>query len=192
LFDRTDKPESREFCGIILEEVDRMDGIVQELLDFSRNRDLTLTPTDVETIVQNVAREFQSQLETAKVVMTINSAESPLHALGNSDKLNQVFTNIVRNAIQAMPDGGTVTVDIRREAAEAMNLIHIRFSDTGTGMTPDVLSRIFNPFYTTKDVGTGLGLSICQKIIEKHGGRITASSEPGQGSAFDIFLPEAP
>ena len=192
LNDRTDKPESREFCCIILEEVDRMDRIVQDLLDFSRNRDLTLMPTDVGAVVQDVGREFQTMMESAKVVMTVNSSDAPPLALGNADKLHQVFANIIRNAIQAMPDGGTLTVDIGREPAEGMNLIHIRFADTGSGMTPDVLSRIFNPFYTTKDVGTGLGLSICQKIIEKHGGRITASSEPGQGSAFDIFLPQAP
>ena len=106
------------------------------------------------------------------------------------NQLKQIFLNLIANARQAMPNGGTVSVDVRRDGDWVIATV----SDDGPGIEPAVLERIFEPFFTTKRVtgGTGLGLSVSLGIAEAHGGTLTASSEPGRGAAFTLRLPIAP
>jgi signal transduction histidine kinase len=107
---------------------------------------------------------------------------------GNHQGLQQVFLNLITNAVQAMPGGGDLTV---HTSLEKDNKIKVEVRDTGTGISEEDLPRIFDPFFTTKDVGkgTGLGLSVSYGIIKKHGGRITVKSKPGKGTTFDVILP---
>ena len=110
----------------------------------------------------------------------------------NRTELQQVLINLIVNAIHAMPDGGKLRLVSRDEKLDGRDGIRVDVTDTGIGMTPEVLSRIFDPFFTTKRrQGTGLGLSISQTLVRRQGGALTVESKPGQGTTFSIWLPEA-
>ncbi|MBI3830752.1 MAG: FHA domain-containing protein [Planctomycetes bacterium] len=193
-----------EYTQIVLEEVDRMNRIVQDLLDFSRQRELTLIPVRLDQLLTELTREMEHDFKAAQVSLKLDLPKEPLPGvLGNADKLRQVFRNIILNAVQASKPESQVEVAV--SLAEGSVLKHkdgesapeeirrreiaVTVIDHGLGMEADVLAKIFDPFFTTKDVGTGLGLSISLKIIEQHGGRIDVKSEPGKGSAFNMYLP---
>ena len=103
----------------------------------------------------------------------------------DAGKMERVFINLIKNAIEAMPDGGTLEI----ASAEDMDDLHITFSDTGIGMSEDVLAKLFTPLFTTKSRGMGLGLPICKRIVEAHGGKISVHSTPNKGTIFTIKLP---
>jgi two-component system sensor histidine kinase HydH len=180
-----------DYARIIIEEVDRMNRIVQDLLDFSRQKELTMTALRVNQLVEDVLAEFEPEFKAANVRVLGELAPGLKRVLGNSAKLKQVLVNIIRNAVQAMPKGGvlkvsTLAVPGRTEGEE----LAVRIEDNGVGIDPKIMAKIFNPFFTFgKEKGTGLGLAICRKIIEQHGGRIEVESQLGAGSVFTVFLP---
>ncbi len=180
-----------EYCRIILEEVGRIDRIVQDMLDFARQRELTMAAVELDDLLRGLQRQLQPEAEAAKVALRLKAAENRrFRVVGNADKLKQLFLNIVRNAIQACSAGGKVEVCLELAPAAAIYpeaVVHIR--DDGCGIPAEIKEKIFNPFFTTKDVGTGLGLAICQKIVEQHSGRIEVESQPGLGSVFSVYLP---
>ena len=110
---------------------------------------------------------------------------------GDAELLGQAFLNLMLNALQSMPDGGTLRIGIDRERAAALEgpSVTITFADMGCGMSQEVMSRMFEPFFTTREKGTGLGLSVAARIVEGHGGRIEVTSEQGVGSTFELHLP---
>ncbi len=200
---------SLEYVQVITDEINHVNEIVRDLLDFARPREFTLVALDVRQVVENALGEITFEIEEAEVkVQRSFSAKTP-RALANPEKLRQVFANIIRNAVQAMAGGGTLTISTalrrpdppasgetegpalsRREPDQtARSEVIVSFSDTGPGMARDVQARIFQPFFTTKGSGTGLGLAICQRIIERHAGRIEIRSAPGKGSTFSVILP---
>jgi two-component system sensor histidine kinase HydH len=139
---------------------------------------------ELETIVTLVAKDAQDRgislrLEPGKEVSAFR---------GDGEKLRQAFLNIVINALQATPSGGSVVIDCRRTGTG----YEIRFVDNGSGIQPDALTKIFEPFYTTKPDGTGLGLAVSRKIIEGHGGKLEITSDPGQGTTVNVNLPAQP
>jgi two-component system sensor histidine kinase HydH len=191
-----------EYTQIILEEVDRMNRIVTDLLDFSRQRELTLVPVQIEKLIEDLVREMQADAQRGNVELkTVPAATVLPDILGNGDKLRQVFRNIILNAIQACDKNGKVTLRLAlvadtlppRKDAEPDTLLRrqvaVEITDSGCGMDSKTIDKIFDPFFTQKDTGTGLGLSISQKIVDQHGGRIDVKSEPGKGSTFTIILP---
>ncbi len=196
-------PVSKEYTQIILEEVDRMNNIVQDMLDFSRQRPLTLLPLSLIKLLIDLVRDMQVDSKQLKVALEIlEPGEELPNALGNRDKLRQVFRNIILNALQSCKSGGIVTVGFQRVVSQivdpktksidktvAVREIVVHINDTGCGMAHEVLRKIFDPFFTQKETGTGLGLSISQKIIEQHHGRIEVKSEIGIGSTFSIHFP---
>ncbi|MCZ7649174.1 MAG: ATP-binding protein [Planctomycetota bacterium] len=201
------KDESREkfaeYTQIVLEEVDRMNKIVQDLLDFSRQRDLTLIPVALDKLVADLLKDMEPDFKAARIKLDFAPPEQPPPGvLGNDDKLRQVLRNMLLNAIQASEAGASIEVRVeaaegvvlqRNEEDEAMTRprreVVVVIQDHGVGMTPEIQGRIFDPFFTQKDIGTGLGLSISQKIVDQHGGRIEVESAPGQGSTFSVHLP---
>lgn len=198
-----DAASRQEYTQIILEEVDRMNRIVQDLLDFSRQRDLTMVPVEMDKLIERLARDMQGDAQTLEVKLIVVPTENVLPGvLGNSDKLRQVFRNIILNALQACNKGGSVTLRFSvfeepvllskdQNAAEApkQRRVSVGVEDTGCGIDPAIQAKVFDPFFTQKDTGTGLGLSISQKIIDQHGGRIELKSELGKGSTFTVILP---
>ena len=124
--------------------------------------------------------------------VSVETADRPLFMQGDPELMKQACLNILLNAVQSMPEGGRLRIRTRRQARpnpESGAWMELSIADTGKGMTPDEMSKIFNPFFTTKARGTGLGLSIVHTIVEKHGGYIDVESTPSKGTEFCIHLP---
>jgi PAS domain S-box-containing protein len=185
--------ESQEqYCRIVLEEVGRINRIVQDLLDFSRQQHFSTERLQPQELAADVASQLREEAARAGVAFAYDPPATPPPAVeANADKLRQVLINIIRNALQATPEGGEVRLGLQTEREDGAAWVALPVTDSGCGISEEDVSRIFDPFYTTKDDGTGLGLSICQKIAEQHGGRITVTSSPGQGSTFTLRLPAA-
>ncbi|HYG78708.1 MAG TPA: ATP-binding protein [Planctomycetota bacterium] len=199
----SDEASRAEYTQIILEEVDRMNRIIQDLLDFSRQRDLTLVPVPIDALMQDLVKAMQHDAQQRKVTLScvLDDTIWP-NVLGNQDKLRQVFRNIILNGIQACKPEGSVTIrlsiaeepllvskDQNIAAAPTHRKLAVAIEDTGSGIDPVYMQKIFDPFFTQKETGTGLGLSISQKIVDQHGGRIEVKSELGKGSTFTVLLP---
>jgi len=181
-----DNPLAQEMAGFISTEVDRTNALVTRFLDFARPLTPQREPADLGQIIDRAITAVER--ETNRVSIYRNySPDLPTFAL-DPNLMQQVFYNLILNAAQASPEGGTVTVKSKRlsDAAE------VSVIDRGSGIAPKNLETIFNPFFTTKPTGVGLGLPIVQKIIDEHGGSLRVDSEEGQGSTFRVSLPTNP
>jgi two-component system NtrC family sensor kinase len=187
LHDGLGEDKRLRYLGMAQAEVQRLIEIVQRMLDFYRPSRGGMVPTDVNGIVENVLALAQKRLQHGGVrVHTYLAPDLPLVPMV-SDQITQVFLNIVINAVEAMPSGG----DLRLETvlSEDGEWVLAYFHDTGPGMSSEQIAHLFEPFYTTKPDGTGLGLAISYGIVERHGGTIEVSSQPGQGVTFVVKLP---
>jgi signal transduction histidine kinase len=171
------------------EQVRRLTQITARLMDFARDvtDEVSIESVDVNDAVSEIVAMTEHDLMTGHITVKKLLADDLPTVAGNANALEQVFLNLVINARDAMPEGGTITVSTE---STGYHLI-VAVSDTGTGIEKDNLKKIFSPFFTTKPKGkgTGLGLSICAKIIQQHRGDIRVESEPGKGARFLIFLP---
>ncbi|MDW7645640.1 MAG: ATP-binding protein [Desulfuromonadales bacterium] len=181
-------PEDQSLIRRALEEMERLEGLVNELLNFSAPSQPSLTRVDVADVLRETLFLCQKQLQKSGIVLQEEiEPDRPLVLLDFS-KMKQAFLNLVTNAIQAMPQGGILRVLIGFDEEQ----VTVSFVDTGQGIAPDLIPLIFEPFYTNKGGGTGLGLSITHNIVSDHGGRIEVESRPGAGSTFTIWLPLHP
>jgi|GEM_PF-3742156 len=182
--------KTNEILNKILHEADRCRKIVSNLLWFSRKHPVEKTRTNINSLVDEILELKEYEMKVTNINVDKNlSPDIPITS-GNPHLLQQVFFNIINNAHQAMisqDSGGTLRITTSRQG----NAIVADFSDTGPGIDPDIMPRIFDSFFTTKmpHKGTGLGLSLSKEIIENHGGSISAKSEPGKGSAFTVTIP---
>ncbi len=181
------REKSREFLGMAQEEVERLIKTVQRMLDFNRPSATRDLEADIHTIIQDVVALVNKRAQRAHV--SIRQAFSPDMPLLRADKdqLKQVFLNLVLNAIEAMPNGGELSIATRYDRQDGWAYIALR--DQGVGLSAEVMAHIFEPFYTTKSKGTGVGLSISYGLIEQHGGDIEVESIEGKGSCFTVKLP---
>ena len=177
-----------EFLGIIIDEVNGLNKLTTEFLDFARPMQLELKPTSVNDVVDKTLQLMSVHITDNNVVVKEELDQSVPNIQADEDQLEQVLRNILINALQAMPGGGLLTVATGRAP---MGGAYMSVADNGTGIAKDSLDRIFQPFITTKTKGTGLGLSVVQKIVENHGGRIEVASEVDKGSTFTVFLPQS-
>lgn len=185
LQDGIDPADKRyEFTRILIKEVDRLNRVVQDFLDFARPSAVERGRVDVnETLVEVLTLTRQQTLKN-KVRAELEAAAVPAVS-GDHEQLKQAFLNLVLNALQAMPEGGTLSVS----TAATDGQVQVRFADTGPGIPPESLEKIFNPFFTTRQEGTGLGLAITHRILQGHGGRIAVDSRAGEGAVFTLTLP---
>jgi PAS domain S-box-containing protein len=175
---------------IIERETGRCAKIVRDLLDFARPAKPEPKPLDLVDLLRKSLYLVLPELRRAKVETEIDLDPNLPPVYGDSQQLEQVLLNLFFNAIEAMPQGGTLTV---RAASKPPEEVMIAVADTGVGIPSDDIPKIFLPFFTTKARrGMGLGLSICQRIIRAHGGRIEVESRPGQGTSFYLYLPCKP
>jgi signal transduction histidine kinase len=195
----TSPDESREAGAVVTAQVEKMSRIVRQLLDFSRRGTTTPEAVRLSDIAQRSMRLLSSLAKKNGVVLEARIREDST-LMGRPEHLEQAVTNLVLNGIQAMPRGGKLLVEVRTEAKArapgsqrelAVGVIDVK--DEGTGISPQELERIFEPFYTTKPVGsgTGLGLFVAHGVAVEHGGFILAESTPGHGSSFALCLPRA-
>ncbi len=178
--------KSRQKLGIITKEVGHLETMVAEMRDFVRLPETQKIMGNIDPLLDETLEFFQDILQERHIQVR-RLDEVPLPPLSfDPEQVRQVLINLIKNAMEAMPEGGTLTVATRIKGPN----LEISIQDTGEGISPEVMANIFQPFYTTKQKGTGLGLPICQFIIEKqHRGCIEAESTPGQGATFAIQLP---
>jgi PAS domain S-box-containing protein len=180
--------ERNESVNFILREVVRLNTIIQDLFTATRPRDLRLEPIAVRDVVARALRGLKPAPEDAGVTIDLERADTWPTVTADADQLQQVLLNLIQNAVQATPAGGTVTI----RAGEDRSGWRIEVEDTGAGIAPEHQPRIFDPFYTTRPRGTGLGLFVAHGIVERHRGAIEVESEPGKGTRFRIRLPHHP
>ena len=175
----------------LVEQAERSQKIIRNLLEFARERDLTTHLYPVKDIIEETLQLVSNQLKLSKVKVARRFAPNLPPVSGDKQQLTQVFLNLILNAVDAMPTGGTLTIETT--PARKGDYLQADFTDTGTGIPPHVQSHIFDPFFTMKSQGkgTGLGLSVSLEIIRKHGGDIRLCSRVDKGSTFSVLLPLA-
>ncbi|WP_066048251.1 PAS domain S-box protein [Robertmurraya korlensis] len=184
LEDETD-PQRREFIEIILDEISRVNTIVEDFMVLAKPKAVALEEKNIVTIIKNVFSLLEFEARKKQVKMSFEANEEIIQIECDEDRLKQVFLNFVKNGIEAMPNGGELTVKVSVED----NQVQISIQDTGVGIPEDKLKKIGEPFYTTKKEGNGLGLMVSFKIIESHQGKVYIESEINKGTTFNIILP---
>ena len=181
--------QDRTYLAVMLNEVDRLNTVISNLLDFARPKDPVLEPCDLAELIRHVLTLLAGDLQ-AKQLQVENALTAPLPPMRlDCDQITQVLLNILLNAIQATAPQGQIKISVYWQTDA--NRVELAISDTGKGIAPADVPKIFDPFFSTKKQGAGLGLAIAYTIIENHHGDITVESTEGQGSAFRIRLPAA-
>ena len=179
-------PEDQKTADIMIREVDRLNRVISQLLEFARPMDIFKKPTSLQVLVQDTLNLIEGDLIRKDLRVNVDIAPDIPKVMIDPDKFKQVFLNLYLNAVDAMEKGGTLTVEARRE--EETRGVRITISDTGRGIKGEDLPHIFDPYFTTKSSGTGLGLAIVHKIVESHGGKIRVRSREGMGTQVTILL----
>ncbi|MGD8858831.1 MAG: ATP-binding protein [Myxococcales bacterium] len=180
--------EARELVAAIHREIEHLTAVTEEYLRVARLPNPQLEPEFLGDIIESMAEFMRPELSAASVDLQLEvEPDLPLVALDET-QIRQVLLNLLKNAREAMPDGGRLTVQARSEDGGAGGVV-VRVTDEGAGMTPEERARIFDLFYTTKETGTGLGLPLSQQIVVAHGGLIRCESAPGRGTTFELWFP---
>jgi two-component system, LuxR family, sensor kinase FixL len=177
--------KARQKLSIIAEEVSHLEGMVAEMREFVRRPPAVKRPEQIGKALTEALELFQDTFKEHNIqVRQVEETALPPVTF-DPQQIHQVLINLLKNALEAMPQGGEITITSRVKGTNA----EISITDTGVGLSPEVASKIFQPYFTTKEKGTGLGLAICQGIISEHGGVIQVDSAPGRGTTFTILLP---
>ncbi|MFH2007164.1 MAG: HAMP domain-containing sensor histidine kinase [bacterium] len=191
-----EEPDRLEMVGRIQRELEYLNTVVNEFLDYARHTPLQLGEVDLLALLHDLAELLQGEAEKKRVALTV-SGSSAVRLQADGEKVRRALLNIVRNAVQATPEGGTVTLSVRVQSTGALTATLsgakreavITCQDTGPGIPEGEVDKIFTAFYTTRERGTGLGLALAQKIVSAHGGRLEVESALGEGTAFWLVLP---
>jgi signal transduction histidine kinase len=183
---RNPTPLSPDRLHLLLQEIARIERTVQGLMDFARTPPPTLLPHDVRELVNAAVEIVRSRAETKPVQIQVQLHDAPLQVNADRDQMLSLLTNLLWNAIEAAPPGGTVGVRIRVVAG---GMLKVEITDTGPGIDPTIAGRLFTPFATTKPTGTGLGLTIAQQVAKQHGGSLVAGNRSEGGACFTVTLP---
>jgi signal transduction histidine kinase len=181
------QPLSREDLEVIHGEIARLEEIVKEFLDFARPPALVRQETDLREAVTRPLELVRARAGQQGVAVEVDSPDEPVPVSLDAGQFSTVVLNLLLNALDAMPGGGKVTVQVRSDAAGCW----LRVRDTGPGISAQVREKLFTPFATTRPTGTGLGLSLSRRIVVEHGGSIEAVNQPGGGACFVVRLPHA-
>jgi two-component system, NtrC family, sensor kinase len=181
------------FQGLALKEVDRICGLINDLLSFARPSRPNVAEESMNEVVDGIARILETEAKEKSVEITRDFGLNLPKVWIDREQMKQVFMNLILNAIQAMREGGSIFISTRLvsrdEAGHSGQFVQVEVRDTGIGIPPENLDRIFDPFFTNKDEGSGLGLSISHQIVQEHGGYVTVESKLGVGTTFFINLP---
>jgi signal transduction histidine kinase len=191
----------RENLGFILSEIRRLDRIVQDLFDITHPRGLALRVQPLEDSVRRAVHSLEATIAAKRITVTVECAPYTPPVPHDADQMQQVFINLIKNAGEASPEGAAIRVTLApmppagrrahpgRHPGAASGGVVARVEDRGSGISPEHLKTVFEPFFTTRQGGTGLGLYICHDIVKRHGGALTVQSEPGKGTTFSLELP---
>jgi signal transduction histidine kinase len=181
-----------ESCAIALEEIERLNGMVNRLLNFARPVRFQPEPTNLKQLTEQRLNRFVESAQRNGIQFVTSYSEDEASIPIDQSKIAQVFDNVIQNAIEAMTEsGGTLWVSVTSliKSVSGTDKVRVEFRDTGNGISSAMISRIFDPFFTTKPSGTGLGLSICHEFVRAHGGEIQVESAEGDGTSVRIILP---
>ncbi len=200
--DGRSRPPEKEFHQVIIQEVDRLNRVVSSFLDYARPSREDTEATNVNSVLERTMKLMEVESPGRGGPIEVNLTEGLPPVRIGEEKLAQVFWNLLKNAIEASPDGPSVDVRTRRvrrtpfwsdmTEPREREFVEISIRDRGAGIPRQILSKVFIPFFTTKDNGTGLGLAISHRIIREAGGTIEVDSREGRGSTFTVLLPPAP
>ncbi|NQU16988.1 MAG: GAF domain-containing protein [Candidatus Saganbacteria bacterium] len=182
-FENGKRQTIEDYKKIVPQELKRINNLVQDLLTYSKPSELNKVSLNMNNILQDALNTYALECEKKQILTEKNLGTIPNKHM-DFEKMKQAFTNLILNAIQAMPNGGKLYI----ETYSKYDKIFIKIKDSGTGITKKDLKNMFDPFYSTKEKGTGLGLAITYKIIKEHQGEITAESDPRSGTVFTISL----
>jgi two-component system sensor histidine kinase HydH len=180
-------PEDQRTAEIMIQEVDRLNRVISQLLDFARPLTINKRSTPLQGIIQHSLKMIEGQAREKNIKISTGLLPEIKEISIDPDKINQVLLNLYLNAIEAMEKGGALSVDVLWDEDSQRTMI--RVSDSGVGISKNDLIHVFDPYFTTKQSGTGLGLAIVHKIVESHRGEVRVESETGKGTTVTIFLP---
>lgn len=181
-----DNPDDRETAETMISEVDRLNRVITQLLEFARPLTMNRRATSIQTVIRHALRTVEGQARERGIIIEESLPPEIGQIPLDADRISQVLLNLFLNAIAAMEQGGLLRVSLERRDDRT---IRIAIADTGAGIRKEDLPRVFDPYFTTKPAGTGIGLPIVQKIVEAHGGEILLESEPGKGTTATLLLP---
>jgi signal transduction histidine kinase len=182
-----DQSEALQHVDVIAHEIRRLDEVVQGFLKFTRPEDLKLQPLALQALFDEIVPIVRPEADRAKVQLSVSCEGAP-DINGDPTMLRQAFLNLALNACQAMPNGGTLRVTCESARGRRVAIV---FTDTGVGIPPANLQRIFDLYFTTREKGSGIGLSMVYRTVQMHDGEIEVQSTPGAGTAFRLLLPQA-
>jgi two-component system sensor histidine kinase PilS (NtrC family) len=187
------EPVNQHLMNIVIRETDRLNTLITDFLIFARPGKMEIELVDVTALLNETLGILENDPQSRKTVKIERNLHESLFVNADSDQLRQLFWNLFKNAIQAMPNGGSLVVSAMPNISFRFNGkgALVKVSDTGEGMDEETANNIFDPFYTTKEMGTGLGLTTAYRIVENHQGRIWCESRQGEGTSFFILLPSA-
>jgi signal transduction histidine kinase len=180
--------QQREYLDMADRELQRLTNLVNHTLDFARRPQPEGQPVNVNRVLKQVFALASKYLQHRHVVLRTDLLPDPPDVVTSPGQLGQVFLNLILNAVDAMPEGGTLRVSSHLQDGG----LAVRFIDTGHGIEPDNMDKIFEPFFSTKQDGTGLGLPISRTILQRHDGTIDVTSTVGEGTTFEVWLPQPP
>jgi two-component system sensor histidine kinase HydH len=180
-----DNPEDRETAEVMIREVDRLNRVITQLLEFARPLTMHRVPTSPQAVIRHALKMVEGEAQAKRIVVETDLSPEVGEIPLNADRMTQVLLNLFQNAITAMEAGGVLRISLARRDEKTIRII---IADTGVGISKEDLPRVFDPYFTTRPSGTGLGLAIVQKIVEAHGGEVRLESEPGRGTTATILL----
>lgn len=181
----TVRHRAQQKVDVLRREAERLNNLFDEFLNLTGPSGINCVEADLNGIVQRVAEFFEPEAASRNVRLVLSLADGVVDCRADERLLRQALLNVLINGVEAMPEGGDLTVITRRDGSGA----YIDIRDTGVGVREEDRDRIFRPFYSNKARGTGLGLSVTQRIVQDHGGRLEMSSQGARGATFTIFLP---
>lgn len=175
---------------ILSVEIERLNELVQSFLDFARPPKLSRKLVNLGAVIQRTVQLTQSRIDRQGIDIKLDLPEQGVELSADPQQLQQVMLNLVLNAVESQPKGGKIEIRLREsQSAKDVREIEVQVADEGLGIPPDILDRIFDPFFSTKDAGTGIGLAICKRIVEDHSGSLIPQNRPQGGAIFTMLLP---
>jgi signal transduction histidine kinase len=185
--------KKRKYLGILESEISRLAAIVENFLSFARPSGKTTSKVELGEVLKGVTDLVSNQAASRNVQVMLVGDGNPILVAGSEDQLKQAFLNVVINGLEAMPNGGRLIISlVPSDATGPAAMAAVRVEDTGEGIPPERIRRLFDPFFSTRPHGTGLGLTITHRVIQDHGGRLQVESAEGKGTVLTVELPVLP
>lgn len=182
-----DNPADQEYADLMISEIDRLNRTISSLLQFAKPREPLFELIDITALLKKSARLLAEDANSQQIKIELDLSDEPVTLEADADLLLQVLINLIKNSLEAMAADGLIKLKTLRDRDE----VRIVVQDNGTGMTPENIAHMFDPFYTTRKSGTGLGLAVVHQIVEQHDGRLEVKSSPGSGTTVEVILPRS-